>query len=62
LLEANGILLGTAHVDGPLRLEYLQAGPAQLFSYEYLPWNPSRLERRKGRTQRIGRVRDTVDT
>ncbi len=26
-----------------------------------LPWNPSRLEQRKGRIQRIGQVRDTVD-
>jgi SNF2 family DNA or RNA helicase len=26
-----------------------------------LPWNPSRLEQRKGRVQRIGQVRDTID-
>lgn len=26
-----------------------------------LPWNPTRLEQRKGRIQRIGQVRDTVD-
>jgi hypothetical protein len=26
-----------------------------------LPWNPSRLEQRKGRVQRIGQVRDDVD-
>ena len=26
-----------------------------------LPWNPSRLEQRKGRIQRIGQIRDTVD-
>jgi hypothetical protein len=26
-----------------------------------LPWNPSRLEQRKGRIQRIGQRRDTVD-
>jgi SNF2 family DNA or RNA helicase len=25
-----------------------------------LPWNPSRLEQRKGRVQRIGQLRDTV--
>src|SRR5258708_11528338 len=25
-----------------------------------LPWNPSRLEQRKGRVQRIGQVRDNV--
>jgi hypothetical protein len=25
-----------------------------------MPWNPSRLEQRKGRTQRIGQVRDNV--
>ena len=26
-----------------------------------LPWNPSRLEQRKGRIQRIGQVRSEVD-
>ena len=26
-----------------------------------LPWNPTRLEQRKGRIQRIGQIRDTVD-
>lgn len=26
-----------------------------------LPWNPYRLEQRKGRIQRIGQLRDTVD-
>jgi superfamily II DNA/RNA helicase len=26
-----------------------------------LPWNPSRLEQRKGRIQRIGQLRDAVD-
>lgn len=26
-----------------------------------LPWNPSRLEQRKGRVQRIGQVRDNID-
>jgi len=25
-----------------------------------LPWNPTRLEQRKGQIQRIGQVRDTV--
>jgi superfamily II DNA or RNA helicase len=26
-----------------------------------LPWNPSRLEQRKGRVQRIGQIRDAID-
>ena len=26
-----------------------------------LPWNPTRLEQRKGRIQRIGQIRDTID-
>ncbi|ETR65432.1 MAG: hypothetical protein OMM_14261 [Candidatus Magnetoglobus multicellularis str. Araruama] len=26
-----------------------------------LPWNPTRLEQRKGRIQRIGQIRDEVD-
>jgi hypothetical protein len=25
-----------------------------------LPWNPSRLEQRKGRVQRLGQVRDNI--
>ena len=31
-----------------------------LFNPRSLPWNPTRLEQRKGRIQRIGQLRDTV--
>ena len=33
---------------------------ARLDDFAQLPWNPSRLEQRKGRVQRIGQVRDAV--
>lgn len=50
------ILLGTDAASEGLNLQRL----GTLINLD-LPWNPSRLEQRKGRIQRIGQLRDTVD-
>ncbi len=50
------LLLGTDAASKGLNLQRLGA----LINLD-LPWNPSRLEQRKGRIQRIGQVRQTVD-
>jgi superfamily II DNA/RNA helicase len=50
------ILIGTDAASGGLNLQRL----GTLINLD-LPWNPSRLEQRKGRIQRIGQLRDMVD-
>ena len=50
------ILVGTDAASEGLNLQRL----GSLINLD-LPWNPSRLEQRKGRIQRIGQVRDSVD-
>ncbi len=50
------LLLGTDAASEGLNLQYF----GTLINLD-LPWNPTRLEQRKGRIQRIGQVRDTVD-
>ena len=50
------LLLGTDAASEGLNLQRLGA----LINLD-LPWNPSRLEQRKGRIQRIGQVRPAVD-
>jgi hypothetical protein len=50
------LLLGTDAASEGLNLQRL----GTLINLD-LPWNPSRLEQRKGRIQRIGQLRDTVD-
>jgi len=49
------LLLGTDAASEGLNLQSL----ATLINLD-LPWNPTRLEQRKGRIQRIGQVHDTV--
>jgi superfamily II DNA or RNA helicase len=50
------LLLGTDAASEGLNLQRL----GTLINAD-LPWNPTRLEQRKGRIQRIGQVHDTVD-
>lgn len=50
------LVLGTDAASEGLNLQRL----GTLINLD-LPWNPSRLEQRKGRIQRIGQMRDTVD-
>lgn len=50
------LILGTDAASEGLNLQRL----GTLINAD-LPWNPTRLEQRKGRIQRIGQVRDTVD-
>jgi hypothetical protein len=50
------LILGTDAASEGLNLQRL----GSLINLD-LPWNPSRLEQRKGRIQRIGQVRDTID-
>jgi superfamily II DNA/RNA helicase len=50
------VLVGTDAASEGLNLQRL----GTLINLD-LPWNPSRLEQRKGRIQRIGQVRDSVD-
>ena len=50
------LLLGTDAASEGLNLQRL----GTLINLD-LPWNPTRLEQRKGRIQRIGQLRDTVD-
>lgn len=50
------LLVGTDAASEGLNLQRL----GTLINLD-LPWNPTRLEQRKGRIQRIGQVRDTVD-
>lgn len=50
------LLIGTDAASEGLNLQRL----GTLINLD-LPWNPSRLEQRKGRIQRIGQRRDTVD-
>jgi len=50
------VLIGTEAASEGLNLQRL----GTLINLD-LPWNPSRLEQRKGRIQRIGQLRDTVD-
>ena len=49
------LVLGTDAASEGLNLQRL----GTLINLD-LPWNPTRLEQRKGRIQRIGQVRDTV--
>jgi superfamily II DNA or RNA helicase len=49
------LLLGTDAASEGLNLQRL----ARLINLD-LPWNPTRLEQRKGRIQRIGQVHDTI--
>lgn len=49
------LILGTDAASEGLNLQTLST----LINLD-LPWNPTRLEQRKGRVQRIGQVRDTV--
>jgi superfamily II DNA or RNA helicase len=49
------LLLGTDAASEGLNLQRL----GTLINFD-LPWNPTRLEQRKGRIQRIGQLRDTV--
>jgi superfamily II DNA/RNA helicase len=49
------LLLGTDAASEGLNLQSL----ATLINLD-LPWNPTRLEQRKGRIQRIGQIHDTV--
>jgi SNF2 family DNA or RNA helicase len=50
------LILGTAAASEGLNLQRL----GTLINFD-LPWNPSRLEQRKRRIQRIGQMRDSVD-
>src|SRR3989304_6291904 len=50
------LLLGTDAASEGLNLQRL----GTLINFD-IPWNPSRLEQREGRIQRIGQIRDTVD-
>ena len=50
-----GCVVGTDAASEGLNLQRL----GTLINLD-LPWNPTRLEQRKGRIQRIGQVRDTV--
>ncbi len=50
------LLLGTDAASEGLNLQML----ARLINLD-LPWNPTRLEQRKGRIQRIGQIHDTVE-
>ncbi len=50
------VLIGTDAASEGLNLQRL----GTLINLD-LPWNQSRLEQRKGRIQRIGQLRDTVD-
>jgi len=50
------LLLGTDAASEGLNLQKL----GTLINLD-LPWNPTRLEQRKGRIQRIGQLRDTVN-
>ncbi len=50
------LILGTDAASEGLNLQRL----GTLINLD-LPWNPSRLEQRKGRIQRIGQLRETVD-
>jgi SNF2 family DNA or RNA helicase len=50
------LLLGTDAASEGLNLQRL----ARLINLD-LPWNPTRLEQRKGRIQRIGQLHDTVE-
>ncbi|MGE5153588.1 MAG: phospholipase D-like domain-containing anti-phage protein [Bdellovibrio bacteriovorus] len=50
------VLIGTDAASEGLNLQRL----GTLINLD-LPWNPSRLEQRKGRIQRIGQLRDTVE-
>ena len=50
------LILGTDAASEGLNLQRL----GTLINFD-LPWNPSRLEQRKGRIQRIGQIRDSVD-
>jgi superfamily II DNA or RNA helicase len=50
------VLIGTDAASEGLNLQRL----GTLINLD-LPWNPSRLEQRKGRIQRIGQLRDAVD-
>ena len=54
--ERIRVLIGTDAASEGLNLQRL----GTLINLD-LPWNPSRLEQRKGRIQRIGQLRDTVD-
>ena len=54
--ERIRVLVGTDAASEGLNLQRL----GTLINLD-LPWNPSRLEQRKGRIQRIGQLRDTVD-
>jgi superfamily II DNA/RNA helicase len=49
------LMLGTDAASEGLNLQRL----ATLINLD-LPWNPTRLEQRKGRIQRIGQIHDTV--
>jgi superfamily II DNA/RNA helicase len=49
------LLLGTDAASEGLNLQRL----GTLINLD-LPWNPTRLEQRKGRIQRIGQLKDTV--
>lgn len=49
------LLLGTESASERLNLQRLST----LINFD-LPWNPTRLEQRKGRIQRIGQVADTI--
>ena len=49
------LMLGTDAASEGLNLQKL----ARLINLD-LPWNPTRLEQRKGRIQRIGQIHDTV--
>ncbi len=50
------LMLGTDAASEGLNLQKL----ARLINLD-LPWNPTRLEQRKGRIQRIGQIHDTVE-
>ncbi len=50
------LLLGTDAASEGLNLQRL----ARLINLD-LPWNPTRLEQRKGRIQRIGQIHDTIE-
>ena len=50
------LMLGTDAASEGLNLHRL----ARLINLD-LPWNPTRLEQRKGRIQRIGQIHDTVE-
>jgi len=49
------IIFGTDNASEGLNLQCL----GTLINLD-LPWNPTRLEQRKGRIQRIGQIRDEV--